>query len=142
MYTLTFLAHVCSASWLYGSALQPRGLTRSQHLQNYALISGTVKSQGDETKAIASQNSHFDMLSKGLFLRVFAIWRGAVSYILEEKTGRHQCYSISATRESSCWNQRKGTNYERDTNGRELAGFAHENLFFSCTVFIKVTEKL
>lgn len=70
------------ASWLSGLDLQPRGLAGSRHLQNYALISGTVRSQGNKTKAVASQNSHFDMLSKGLLLRVFAIWREAVSYIL------------------------------------------------------------
>lgn len=71
-----------SASWLSGLDLQPRGLVGSQHLQNYALISGTVRSQENKTKAVASQNSHFDMLSKGLLLRVFAIWRRAVSCIL------------------------------------------------------------
>lgn len=72
------------------------------------LISGTVRSQGNETKAIASQNSHFDMLSKGLLLRVFATWRRAVSYIFEgemtkKEADRHQCYSASATRKSGYW---------------------------------------
>lgn len=98
MYTFTFLAHVHGANWLYGLALQPRGLTGSQHLQNYALISGTVRSQGNETKAISSQNSHFDMLSKGLFHRVFAIWRRAVSDILEgERRKKENPTDISVT---------------------------------------------
>lgn len=98
MYTFTFLAHVHGANWLYGLALQPRGLTGSQHLQNYALISGTVRSQRNETKAISSQNSHFDMLSKGLFLRVFAIWRRAVSNVLEgERRKKDKLTDISVT---------------------------------------------
>lgn len=98
MYTFTFLAHVHGANWLYGLALQPRGLTGSQHLQNYALISGTVRSQENETKAISSQNSHFDMLSKGLFHRVFAIWRRAVSDILEgERRKKEKLTDISVT---------------------------------------------
>lgn len=98
MYTFTFLAHVHSASWPYGLVLQPRGLKGSQHLQNYALISGIDRSQGNETKAIASQNSHFDMLSKGLFLRVFAILRRAVSYILiGQKRKKEKVTDISVT---------------------------------------------
>lgn len=81
-----YILSTCTQCQLvYGLYLQPRGLTGSQHLQNYALFSGIIRSQGNKTKAIASQNSHFDMLSKGLFLRVFAIWRTAVSYILEGK---------------------------------------------------------
>ena len=98
MYTFTFLAHVHSASWLYGLALQPRGFTGSQHLQNYALISGTVRSQRNETKAITSQNSHFDILSKGLFLRVFAIWRKAVRYVFErERIKKEKLTDINVT---------------------------------------------
>lgn len=98
MYTFTFLAHVHSASWLYGLALQPRGLKGSQHLQNYALISGISRSQGNETKAIASQNSHFDMLSKGLFLRVLAILRRAVIFILEgQKRKKEKLTDIRVT---------------------------------------------
>lgn len=128
MYTFTFLTPVEVASWLDSFTLQPRGLEGSQHLQNYGLISGTSKPPGMKTEAINSQKSHFDMLSKRLLLSVFAIWRRGVSNILEGKgrgrnrvAGRHQCYSISATRESGYWNRCKGTNYERDGNGRKLA---------------------
>lgn len=139
MYTFTFFTLVEVASWLDGFALQRRGLIGSRHLQNYALISGTGRPREMRSEAINSQNSHFDMLSKRLLLSVFAIWRRGVSNILEEKgvggwdrvADRHQCYSISATKDSGYWNRCKGTNYERDGNGRQLASSEPFNAYFS-----------
>lgn len=117
MYTFTFLAQTQNSSWLGGLALLPRGLTGSQHLQNYALIFGTFTPQGMKTQAIDSQNSHFDMLSRGLFLREFAIWRRGVSYILEGR-GREKSSRQTSVLQYFCYQgewlleQHKGTNYE------------------------------
>lgn len=132
MYTFTFLAHVHSASWLYGLALQPRGLTGSQHLQNYALISGIIRSQGNETKAITSQNSHFDMFSKGLFLRAFAIWRRAVSYILEgERKKKEKPTGISVTVFLLPGRVATGTNLREEImRGTEIGRFCTLMLIF------------
>lgn len=145
MYPFTFLAHVHSASWLYGLYLQPRGLTGSQHLQNYALISGTVRSQGNKTKAIASQKSHFDMLSKELFLRIFAIWRKAVSYILEGKRRKKEKLTdISVTVFLLPGRVAIGASVKEQIM-RQMGMEGNWQvlcLFFCCTRFIKTIEKL
>lgn len=83
------------------------------------------------------------MLSKGLLLRAFAIWRRGVSYILAgESRKKEKPADINVTvfllPERVAIGTRVKEKIMRDGNGRELVVW-HSS---ACTLFRKITEKL